>query len=188
MKKPLLIALALSALAVPGAADSGSGTWLYLIAVNAPVPLCDLIPAGCPATAMADNGDTIEITGSGLLSLRPKSAGGGGTFTHKDAAGSMLGSGTWTATELISFNSYGPAAPDVGFPPNFEGGRVLIRVALDPGEPGGPTVGAVLEVVCRLPGDRGPAVEGQGEAVTLNIQDVINFNTPIHAVDLFVKQ
>ncbi len=189
MKKVLFfgaLTLALLGVAVAGSAraDSGSANYQYLISTSF---LCGINPAGCPATAAASNGDTIGITGGGTLSIHSKSVTGSGTFAHKNAAGTLLASGTWSADQLLSFNSYGPAAPSAGFPSSFEGGQVLIAVTLDPGAPGGPTVDAVLEMVCRLPGDNGPSEEGKTESVRLNVKGGPNFNEPIEAVDIFIK-
>jgi hypothetical protein len=51
---------------------------------------------------------TIMITGSGSFDLSQSSIDGGGSYTILDAEGSVLGNGTWTATDLDSFT---PAAP-----------------------------------------------------------------------------
>ncbi len=77
--------------------------------------LASLNPAFAPAKAMAANGEVIELSATGTLSVFPKAVTGGGTFTHKDANGNVIGSGTWTATELLSFQNYG-ASPVPGFP------------------------------------------------------------------------
>lgn len=159
-------------------ADSGAGTWQYLIATDF---LCSLLPQDCPAVAMAADGDTIELTGRGTLSIHPKSATGSGTVKHRRPNGSVVGQGTWTAVGLISFNSYGPST-DPSFPRSFEGGRALIRVHLSAGPD------AILEVTCRLPGDNGPAAQGQPEAATLTVLGGPNFNKPVRAVDLFIRQ
>ena len=97
------LALMLSVLGAGSvAADSGSANYVYLIATDF---LCGLDPSACPAITMASNGDTLEMSGGGTLSIHPKSVTGGGTFTHHFAGGGSL-SGTWTAKELLSFNSY----------------------------------------------------------------------------------
>ncbi|MGH7700418.1 MAG: hypothetical protein ACREMJ_07885, partial [Gemmatimonadales bacterium] len=84
-----------------------------------------------PNIATASNGDRVELSGTGTLATHPKSVTGAGTFTHKNAAGDVVGSGTWTATELLSFRSYGPS-PVPGFPPDFEAGVAEIKVHLSP--------------------------------------------------------
>lgn len=50
-------------------------TYEYLIGTGL---LCDLDPSACPDVAMAPNGDTVEITGSGTFTIHPDSVTGGG--------------------------------------------------------------------------------------------------------------
>ena len=52
---------------LPAQADSGARTYTFLIATGS---LCGLASDACPAIAMADNGDTVEITGGGTFSNR----------------------------------------------------------------------------------------------------------------------
>ena len=172
-KNLLLFFLVLSALAwglgaLPASSDSGSGTFRYLAGTDF---LCGLEPTACPDIAKADNGDTIEITGSGTLSTQPKSVGGGGTFTHKDPNGNVLDSGTWTAQELISFVPYAVLSN------NLAGGSALIRVHLSTG------FDAILTIDCGI-----GAPPGHTEGVKLNIQDVINFNTKVSGITVYIKQ
>ncbi|MBI1869541.1 hypothetical protein HYS11_01075, partial [Candidatus Gottesmanbacteria bacterium] len=86
-------------------------------------------PVAGPVVSMAFNGDRVELTGSGNFTLTPKSVTGGGTFVHKNVNGTVIGSGTWMATRLWSFSSYGT---QTGLPSNFEGGHALIGVHLMP--------------------------------------------------------
>ena len=161
-------------------ADSGSTTYMYLLGTDF---LCGLAPDACPDIAMAPNGDTIEISGSGTFSIHPKTVSGGGTFTHKDADGNVQGSGTWTATELLSFHSYGSGAAQ-GLPPDFTGGKILMRVHLSPAT-GGPGFDATLRVTCVL-GDQIPASAEEG--VRLNLLGSINFNEEVSGLTLFIRQ
>ncbi len=149
--------------------DSGAGTFQYLAGSGF---LCGFFSGACPDITRADNGDTIEISGSGTLSIHPKSVGGGGTFTHKDSSGSVLESGTWSAQELVSFVPYLVLPPD-----NIAGGQALIRVHLSTGSD------AILDIDCEIGAPR-----GQTEGVTLNIQDVINFNKKVSGITLYIKQ
>ena len=179
-----LAALLALALAVSGAitvrADSGPATYVFLVGTDF---LCDLAPDACPNVAMASNGDTIEISGSGTFSIHPDSVSGGGTFTHKDADGNVLGSGTWTATELLSFHSYGSAVVQ-GLPPEFTGGKVWMRVHLSPAA-GGPGFDAILRITCVL-GDKIPASAEEG--VRLNLLGPINFHQEVSGLTLFIRQ
>ena len=70
--------------------------------------LCDPNDStACPAVAKADNGETIEITGAGTLDLAGKSVTAAGAFTQKMPTGDIVTTGVWTATGLVSFESYG---------------------------------------------------------------------------------
>ncbi len=70
--------------------------------------LCDPNDSAlCPAVARASNGETIEINGAGTLSLAGKSVTAAGAFTEKTPAGAIVTTGVWTATGLVSFESYG---------------------------------------------------------------------------------
>jgi hypothetical protein len=154
---------------VPASPDSGSATFQYLAGSGF---LCGFFPTACPDITRADNGDTIEISGSGTLTIHPNSVGGGGTFTHKDSSGNVLSSGTWTAQQLMSFVPYLVLQPD-----NIAGGQALIRVHLSTGSD------AILDIDCAI-----GAPPGQTEGVMLNIQDVINFNKKVSGITLFIKQ
>ncbi len=169
----ILFLLILSALAwgpgvLPAPSDSGSATFQYLAGSGF---LCGLASTACPDIARADNGDTMEITGSGTLSIHPNSVSGGGTFTHKDSNGNVLESGTWTAQELISF------VPYLVLPDNLAGGSALIRVHVSTG------FDAILLIDCAI-----GAPPGRAEGVTLNIQDVINFNKKVSGFTVYIKQ
>jgi hypothetical protein len=63
----------------------------------------------CPAVARAANGETIEISGAGTLGAASKSVTAAGAFTVKNPNGYVLTTGVWTATGLVSFESYGIA-------------------------------------------------------------------------------
>lgn len=65
---------------------------------------------GCPAIAKAASGDGYELSGAGNFDVTKKSVVASGAFAHK-SNGHLLETGVWTATEIVSFTSYGPA-PD----------------------------------------------------------------------------
>jgi hypothetical protein len=139
-----------------------------------------LCPDNCPDVASAPNGDTISISGSGTLSIHPNSVTGGGTFTHKDASGNVLSTGTWTAQQLLSFVSYGTSQ---GVPPTFEGGKALMLIHLSPNT-GGSGFDGVLRITCVI----GSPPAGAHEGIRLNVQDVINFNKEVSGETLFIRQ
>lgn len=72
--------------------------------------LCDPGDSGsCPAIAKSANGDSYEISGAGTFDPQNKSVKAAGTFNHRSTNGSLLETGVWTASALISFESYGTA-------------------------------------------------------------------------------
>ena len=125
-------------------------------------------------TAVAENGDTVTIKGSGTFDVVAKSATGGGTFVHKRPDGSVFATGTWSATGLLAFQSYGDATPQ-GLPASFFGGRVALTIT---GAPAGTTLAlpGILEIECLLGNPPGGAEEG----VRLLVKGVIHFNKSVH--------
>lgn len=85
-----------------------------------------------PDVAVAANGSTVTLTGTGMFQADPqKMASGGGTYTIKDAAGKTLASGTWTVAGMLGFVNYGcGVAMGEPLPPNFCGGEAKLRVTL----------------------------------------------------------
>jgi len=183
--RPIVLVLVLSAvvlgLGAGGATGADtSGTFLLLSGVAA------------PDIGVAPNGDEVEVTGVGVFSTHPKTIAAGGSFVHKNASGGVLGGGTWTATELLSFDFYGcrfiPAlGVDLG-DDNLCGGAVKMHVTLDPGAPGGSTLPGILTIFCII-GPQAPASHAlpEGEGVTLNIPGVINFNHPHHGDNVYIR-
>jgi len=102
-------------------------------------------------TAIAPDGTTIFIRGHGTLEAGPGgSATGGGSFSIN---GGPLG--TWTATSVEGFVSYGTALPGSPFPPPpATGGMTKLRVSLSNGQAG------VLTIFCVI-GSPPPSV-GEG--------------------------
>jgi hypothetical protein len=130
--------------------------------------LCDPGDSGsCPAVAKSANGDSYEISGAGTFDPQNKSVKAAGTFNHNSTNGNVLETGVWTASALISFDSYGvaPAAlmrrgpafggPQIGHKrlplrsgPLPTGGLGIFRILLMPMS--GATKTAVLQVNCAL--------------------------------------
>ena len=132
-----------------------------------------------PDVAMASNGDKIVLTGTGTLRVFPKAVTGGGTFTHKNAAGTVLATGTWTATQLLTFQSYGASTLR---PPTFRAGLALIRVHLSPA--GGAGLDATLRITCHLPKTDVPG--GFEEGIRLAVDNAVNFNREVSGNTLFI--
>ena len=177
----LSLVLAVSLASVTDALADPPGEWTYLVATPG-VGLCSDPPApSCPAEAMAENGDIIQLFGFGMLTLGPKSADGGGLFTYFPSAGDSV-DGTWVAKELLSFHSYGPSPV---LPQIFEAGRAQILVELEEVAPG---VGglAILGVECRLPEVKQPPATIEG--IRLTVLDGLNFNEGIQPrATLFIR-
>ena len=163
-------------------ADSSNETFGFLVGTGF---LCGLAPSACPDVSRADNGDTIQIAGSGTLMTNPKTASGGGTFVHKRGS-TTVASGTWTATDLLSFQDYG-TSPDLTIPRVAHAGTALIAVHLV--VTGGPATGlqadGVLRVTCELPGALVPGTKTEG--VRLVVDDLINFNKEVSGFTVFIK-
>jgi hypothetical protein len=172
-------------------ADSGARRYEYLIGTGL---LCALAPDACPAIAMAANGDTVELTGSGTLTIHPKSVTGGGTALHKDPAGRVLGTARWEAVELLSFNSYGSQAD---LPQNFEGGLALIRVHIRPDSAPNLVFQGILQVHClvgKFPASAayrlGHPPGGVEEGIRLAVSQAegLNFNEEVSGFTIFIRQ
>jgi hypothetical protein len=160
----------------PARSQISSANYTFVVASGF---LCDPGDSGsCPAVAKSANGDGYEISGAGTFDPQNKSVTAAGTFNHKATNGNVLETGVWTASALISFDSYGiaPAAfmqkgpafgrPQIGYKrmairsgPLPTGGLAIFRILLMPVS--GATKTAVLQVNCAL-GDvpRERSVEG----------------------------
>jgi hypothetical protein len=100
------------------------------------------VPSGSSDTAMAADGSTIALSGSGQLTAGPgQFANGGGTYTL--TRGGQTTSGSFTVTGIGGFVSYGSGAAQ-GLPANFFGGQAQLSVSLDNGSSGLLTVTCVL--------------------------------------------
>jgi len=175
----LLSALLLAVLPSTAFADSGHKTYQYLIGVG---PLCSLAPSACPDIASAPNSDTVSVTGMGTFDIRSMTASGGGTFVHKMADGTIRASGTWQATQLLAFHSFGSGSVQ-GLPSNFQGGLALIQVTLKVHDT--PVFSAVLKVGCELGNPPG----GWHEGIELTVGGAgINFNEKVSGFTLFILQ
>ena len=167
MRRLILFALTFTAAAVlvPTVAVADSATHSYLLEM------------GEPNLGVAANGDQVAITGGGEFSVNPNAVDAAGGFTHTDSSGNVLATGTWTATGLINYQSYG-CGEVFGTPidPDLCGGAVKMSVTLTPTGtslrlPGTLTVFCVIGT--HAPQSvLGPLTEG----VTLNVPGIQNFN------------
>jgi hypothetical protein len=145
-----------------------------------------------PNVGRASNGDTLGITGMGTFSVHPKSVTASGTFVHTFASGGSA-SGTWTATDLLSFHFYGCGAiPSIGatLPPNLCGGALKMRVVFMPTGttqtlPGIITVFCVIGEKAPPPHDN-PTQSGE-EGMTAVVPGVANFNKIVSGMNVYVR-
>jgi len=155
-------------LLTPASAVASSGTQTYELHLEE------------PNMAMAPNGDTVAVTGEGEFSVNPKSVEASGRFTHTYAGGST--SGTWTATELLEYQSYGCGVVfGDPIPANFCGGVVKLRVMLTVGSTSLP---GILTVFCVI-GPNPP--NSASEGITLVVPGVINFNQVVGGDNVYVR-
>ena len=165
MTRVVVPCLAMCLSALPAAAQSNNGNYIFLLASGF---LCDPGDSStCPTTAKATQGDSYEMSGAGTFEAQNKSVKAAGTFTHKSPNGNVLETGIWLAGELVSFDSYGAAPgalPRQGLAfgsarlgpkrlpipsgPMPTGGLAVFRIRLLPMS--GPSETAVLQVNCAL--------------------------------------
>jgi hypothetical protein len=140
-----------------------------------------LLVAEAPNVGVAANGETIEITCEsgehvcGTFAVHPKSIEASGEFAHFLADGALFASGTWTATELISYQSYGCGeVAGEPIPPDLCGGVVKFVAAFS--TPIGELDG-IITVFCVVgPKAASSHDEPSGEGVTVVVPGIINFN------------
>lgn len=137
-----------------------------------------------PNTAAASNGDEVAITAEGQFSIFPNSVDAEGTFTHSNSGGTVLATGTWEATTLLSYQSFGCGVLfGDPIPPEFCGGRVLMSVVLTP-DGTKLEIPAMLSVFCVI-GDHVPASTEEG--VRLNVPGIINFNDVTGGDNVYIQ-
>ena len=167
MRRLILLALTVTAAVglLPAAAVADSATHSFVLVMEE------------PNFGVAANGDQIAITGEGEFSVNPNSVDAAGHFTHTDSSGNVMATGTWTATGLIEYQSYG-CGEVFGdpIPPNLCGGAVKVRVTLKPGGTSLQLPG-ILTVICVI-GTHAPQsiLEPRTEGVTLDVPGIVNFN------------
>jgi hypothetical protein len=159
----LVVGLAAALALVPSAAVADSTAHTYMLEMES------------PNFGSAANGDTVTITGHADFSVNPKSAEGSGTFTHT-SNGTVVGGGSWRATELLDYQSYGCGIVfDITLPPDFCGGKVKLRVTLT--TPLG-QLPATMTVICIIGPNPPDSAFGdkRSEGAMLDVPGVINFN------------
>ncbi|HEV8534544.1 MAG TPA: hypothetical protein VGR87_02340 [Candidatus Limnocylindria bacterium] len=149
-----------------------------------------------PNVSEASNGDRVAITGEGEFSIHPKAAEGTGTFTHRNASGTLVGAGTWTATELLEYQSYGCGVvhnfPTPGattpLPSNFCGGAAKMRIVATPNGTS-LKIDAILTIFCIIgPNPPNSHDDPSGEGITLVVPGIINFNKIVQGMNVFIQE
>ena len=141
-----------------------------------------------PQVSQAANGDVVSVTGEGLFSIHPKTVSANGNFTHSDSQGNVLGSGTWVATQLLSFQPYGCGVVlGIPLPPNLCGGKLVLRVLLT-NSSSGQQFDGVLWMFCIIgPNPPNSHDEEDGEGAHLSIIGVNNFNKIVSGGNIYIK-
>ena len=176
MRRLILFVLGLTAalVLVPTTAVADSATHTYLLIMEE------------PNFGVAANGDQVAVTGEGEFSVNPKSVEAEGAFTHTDSNGNVIASGTWEATELLDYQSYG-CGEVFGdpIPPDLCGGAVKMRVLLT--TPLGELPG-IMTVICVI-GPKAPSsvLGPRTEGVMLNVPGVINFNHSAGGDNVYIQ-
>jgi hypothetical protein len=174
---------ALLALAVaPAAADpnNASGTWELHVEV--------------PNVAMASNGDTLAITAEegSEFSTHPKAITASGDFTF-NAAGGGTETGTWTATDLLSFEFYGcGSVPELNLtlPPDRCGGALKMRVVFTP-DGTSEAIPGIITIFCivgpQAPTPHDNSAEPGEEGMTAVVPGVDNFNKIVSGQNIYIQ-
>jgi hypothetical protein len=167
MRRLILLALALTAavVLVPTVAVADSATHTYLLVMEE------------PNFGVAANGDQIAVTGEGEFSVNPNAVDAAGEFTHTDSSGNVLATGTWMATGLINYQSYGCGEVfGTPIPPDLCGGAVKMSVTLTPTGTSLQLPG-IMTVFCVIGPHAPQSILGPlTEGVTLDVPGIQNFN------------
>ena len=173
----LAAALMLLTTFASAASSGGAAHVRWDIISTSGIPPAPLNPGG-HASAMAPDGDTIMLTGSGHFVALASGGGngavdGGGTWTTSG------GSGTYEVTALVSWERASDQA-NVGFVDNIDegtrtNGTAVLKVAFSDGSSG------VLTVGCHGPG--APPGIFEGIATTKGYKTYYNVPAPVAGVD-----
>jgi len=164
----------------PGAVLADSASHSYLLVAEA------------ANIGVAGSGDTVHVTCEategvcGTFAVHPKSIEASGEFQHFRPDGSLFAEGTWTATELISYQSYGCGEVfGQPIPPDLCGGAVKFRATFS--TPIGELTG-IITVFCVV-GPKAPASieHAFDEGVTVVVPSIVNFNHPGGGDNVYIQ-
>lgn len=173
----LAAALMLLTTLASAASSGGAAHVRWDIISTTGIPPAPLNPGG-QASAMAPDGDTITLTGSGHF-VAPASGGGSGAVDGGGTWTTSSGSGTYQVTALVSWVRANDQA-NVGFVDNIgEGtrtnGTAVLKIEFSDGSSG------VLTVGCHGPG--APPGIFEGIATTKGFKTYYNVPAPVPGVD-----
>ena len=162
----VVLALGLSVMA-PGFAQSDTGLghpkvrWDFIQFGGAGATMTAL-PGGTNFGRDVATGDTVALTGSGIVVPRRGDVTGGGTFVHKHADGSVVAQGFYVLTGLVSWEQRAGTFPlpndGVGHLNEASAGVLVVNIRAFPD--GGSPVDGVLTIFCHFPDTPGPNDEG----------------------------
>ncbi len=119
------------------------------------------VSAGGVASARANDGSKITLTGSGTYRSNPGNAEdvtGGGTWQTFDASGGATGNGSYTVTGLVSFTLAAGTFPlshdNIGNEADVRAGLLVVQIAYSDGSDG------TLAVSCHIVGTPDAVFEG----------------------------
>lgn len=146
-----IMTLALFASLVNGYADDGKLRWdIITLTIGSTIT----IDPGGHASARANDGSKITVTGSGTLRVsgRSQNVTGGGTWETRDSGGQVTGAGIYEVKKLVRFD-VGPGTlpgpplvtDNIGNTANARSGLLILSISYSDGSEG------VLTVVCELP-------------------------------------
>ncbi len=131
-----------------------------------------VVSPGGSASARANDGSQITVTGAGTFDLGDaEDVTGGGTWQTFDAGGASSASGTYQVTALVRFD----VAPGTGASPTVRAGLAVLRIAYSDGSRG------ILVVSCHLTGT--PNVVFEGITASRGFTDFWNRLPPVPGVD-----
>lgn len=120
------------------------------------------LPGGTDIGRDASTGDTVELTGSGIVVPFRGDVTGGGTFVHKLASGSVFARGFYVLTGFVSWERRPGTFPlpndGVGHLADASAGVLAVNVRVFPD--GGSPLDGVLTIFCHFPTTPGPNDEG----------------------------
>lgn len=139
---------------------SNSFRW-DIISLQPPPPAAprDVLPGGT-ASALANNGSRITLTGSGTFELeKPGKVTGGGTFEIRDNTGALRASGNYEVTRLVRFEVTAGTTPNgnvdrIAQPETVRAGLAVFEIHYSDDTAG------TLAVSCHLMGTSDAVFEG----------------------------